>query len=215
MYAPLYVSEEGERANRWDVFLSRGEDGSCATPEKSVQRQQQVPPPPPQPQPPPPATTKTITTDITRRCSPAEGSAVDVVDDAVRFVSSEDVSQAEETRNAAKDFGGCGEDKADGGDGGDEAGHPACHSAADNADDADDGDGGVDGEKNTNGGGNKGGGSGGGNKHGGAGDVWGRNSLDAVAAILEGRNPGRCGLEAPQRERELQAGNTFAPSVSL
>jgi hypothetical protein len=36
-------------------------------------------------------------------------------------------------------------------------------------------------------------------------DVWGRNSLAAVEAILEGRNPGRTGAAAPRRERELQA----------
>jgi hypothetical protein len=34
--APLYVNEEAERADRWDAFLSRGEDGSVATPEKSA-----------------------------------------------------------------------------------------------------------------------------------------------------------------------------------
>lgn len=35
--APLYVSEEQERADRWDGFLSRGEDGSVQTPEKPTQ----------------------------------------------------------------------------------------------------------------------------------------------------------------------------------
>ena len=34
--APLYVNEEAERADRWDAFLSRGEDGSVDTPEKSA-----------------------------------------------------------------------------------------------------------------------------------------------------------------------------------
>ena len=36
-------------------------------------------------------------------------------------------------------------------------------------------------------------------------DVWGRHTLNAVEAILEGRAPGRSRPDAPRRELELQA----------
>jgi hypothetical protein len=168
--APLYVSEEEERADRWDGFLSRGEDGSSQTPEKPATTTHQ----------PAAAAATEMSADGGGTCRRSldmdVGTAVPAVDAANVVVD------ASEETNAATASGGGGDDDVV-----DKSG----------------GSGGGGGEITSNSGnGARQGGSGTGN---GSGDVWGRHSLNAVVAILEGRAPGRSGPEAPHRERELQA----------
>jgi len=109
--APLYVSEESERADRWDGFLERGRDGSIRTPEKRASHRARV-----------------------RSGDDAESS------DASSASDDGDDGRSSEPRDIAADT-----------------------------------------------------------------DVWGRHSLAAVVAILDGRAPGGTKPDAPSRERELQA----------